>query len=61
MSDHDILIKVSGQLDLISQLLTNHLHHHFLYTLTMLGALMSAATAFGLLFLKRRLYGRKDK
>lgn len=54
MTDHDLLIRLNEQVDIINLLLTNHLHHHFIYTVTMFGSLLSAITAFSLYHLRNR-------
>jgi hypothetical protein len=41
VTDHDLLIRMSEQMDIINLLLTNHLHHHFLYTMAMFAAFLS--------------------
>lgn len=41
MTDHDLLIRLNEKMDEINALLTNHLHHHFLYTMAMFAAFLS--------------------
>lgn len=47
-SDHELLIKLleevsglSAKVDMMNQLLTNHLEHHFVYTISMITALVT--------------------
>jgi hypothetical protein len=54
MTDHDLLIQLNDKVDMIGLLLTNHLHHHFIYTVTLFGAFFSTMTAFVLYWLKNR-------
>ena len=37
-NDHDIIIELSTKMDFVIKLLENHLSHHFLYNLALLGA-----------------------
>ena len=53
-TDHDLLIRLSQQMDTVTTLLTNHLEHHFWYNMTLLGAFIATATAFTLYHLERR-------
>lgn len=53
-ADRDILIRLDQQMEMIHSLLTNHLEHHALYTMTLLGAFIATVTAFGLYWLEKR-------
>ncbi len=61
MTDHDMLIKLCEQVAQNNQLLTNHLHHHFIYNITLLGGFVSTVTAFVLYWLKSREVSSRDK
>ena len=54
MTDHDLLIRLNTQMDQLQLLLTNHVHHHLVYTVALMGAAISTATAFVLYWLKTR-------
>lgn len=41
MSDHDLLIRLDEKFDAMYILLNNHLSHHFLYNLALIGAVAS--------------------
>ena len=53
-SDHDLLVELSTKMELIHMLLINHLEHHFVYNITLLGALLSLAAAGLIYVLKSR-------
>lgn len=53
-SDHDLLVELTTKVDLIHTLLTNHLEHHFVYSMAFLGALLSTGTALLLYIVKTR-------
>ena len=53
-TDHDLLIKLSQQMETITVLLTNHLEHHFVYNMTLLGAFVATTTACVLYWLQDR-------
>lgn len=40
-TDHDLLTKMDVKLDTLSTQFTNHLHHHFLYTMALFTAFLS--------------------
>jgi len=42
-SDHDLLIEVIVKLDEVSKQFTNHLQHHWMVTITALGAALTGA------------------
>ncbi len=44
-SDHDLLIRIDTKLDGLNEQFTNHLKHHFMYTLMALGTAISAVIA----------------
>lgn len=54
MTDHDLLIRLNEQVDMLQLMFSNHLHHHLLYTLALLGGFISTATAFVLYLLNSR-------
>ncbi len=56
MTDHDLLIRLSQQMDSMTLLLTNHLHHHFLYTMAMFTAFLSLVGGGVLYWLKSRAF-----
>lgn len=53
-TDHDLLIRLCQQTETITMLLTNHLEHHFIYNMTLLGAFVATVTAFALYWLGDR-------
>lgn len=53
-SDHDLLIRLTQQMDTVTTLLTNHLEHHFWYNMTLLGGFIATATAVVLYWLQRQ-------
>lgn len=61
MTDHDLLIRLSEQMECFKLLMTNHLHHHMIYSVTMLGGLISTVTAFVLYWLKARAFFSRKK
>jgi len=52
--DHDLLIRVSQQMDTVMKLLTNHLEHHFWYNVTLAGGFLATVTSVALYFLQAR-------
>lgn len=44
-ADHDLLVELSTKMDLLYALFTNHLEHHFVYNMTLLGAFLSLIAA----------------
>jgi len=54
MSDHEILIQLCERVDLIYELLTNHLHHHFLFGMSMLGIVGGLVTALLVIILRKQ-------
>jgi len=51
-SDHDLLLELNVKVADLLIHFTNHLYHHFLYTLAMFTALLSVIGGFVLYFLK---------
>ena len=54
MTDHDLLIRLSEQMEGLKLLMTNHLHHHLIYNVTLLGGFITTATSFVLYWMKTR-------
>jgi hypothetical protein len=54
MTEIEMLIRLSEQVKHLETLMTNHLHHHFIYNVTLLGGFISTTTAFALYWLKSR-------
>lgn len=54
MTDHDLLIRLCEKMDSMNLLLTNHLHHHFLYNMALFTALLSVIGGFVLYWSKGR-------
>lgn len=54
MTDHEILIRLSERVELIYQLLTNHLEHHFWFNITLLAAVIGLSAALITILLKRK-------
>ena len=45
INDHDLLIRIDTKLDELSKQFTNHLRHHFLFSLTALSMAGAAIVA----------------
>lgn len=43
--DHDLLIRIDTKLDLLQKQFSNHLKHHFVYTLALFTSLLSVIGA----------------
>lgn len=54
MTDTEMLIRLSEQMKYLETLMTNHLHHHFLYTMAMFTAFLGLLGGFVLHWLKCR-------
>jgi hypothetical protein len=52
MTDHDVLIKISVQMDELSKQFTNHLAHHRIYTLLAFSTSLSLIVALILVIVK---------
>jgi len=46
MSDHDLLIELNVKQDGLEKQFGNHLHHHWMFTITALSAAFTAALGF---------------
>jgi len=46
MSDHDILIELNVKMDLQEKQFSNHLHHHWMITITALSAALTGFLGF---------------
>jgi hypothetical protein len=60
-SDHDILIEVSTKMDMVYLVLTNHLEHHFIYTVSAVGFAGTTLLLAIKLFMNNRKLKRGDK
>lgn len=54
MTDHDLLIRLGEKMDSMSLLLSNHLHHHFLYNMALFTAFLSVIGGLVLCWMKGR-------
>lgn len=54
MTETEMLIRLSEQVKHLETLMTNHLHHHFLYTMAMFTAFLSVIGGLALHWLKGR-------
>lgn len=54
MTDHELLIQLTQQVNNLQLLLTNHVYHHLVYTVALMGGCISTVTAFVLYWLGHR-------
>ena len=52
LSDHDLLTKLSVDMDWLVKIVGNHLKHHWIITVTAFSAALSAITALILIIVK---------
>jgi len=58
-TDHDLLIQIITKIDMFQTMMTNHLHHHTIYTLALFTAFLSLCG--GIILILFRQYGAKRR
>jgi hypothetical protein len=52
--ESELLYRMSEKIDILYVLFTNHLHHHFIYNITLLAGFLSTGTAIGVFLLRQK-------
>ncbi len=54
MTDREILIQLVEKVDLIYELLSNHLYHHFIFNMALVAAILGLISSLVILLVKKK-------